>query len=270
MCRWLAYSGEAIYLEEIVSRPENSLVSQSLHCSEGKVDTNGDGFGIGWYGEKVEPGVYRETHPAWGDENLQDFCRLVQSPLFFAHVRASTGTPTTRENCHPFRVGSTMFMHNGQIGDYQKVRREVEMLIEDDLYGFRKGTTDSEAIFLGLLSYGFRRDAIAATNAYLRDLIAIMTRRDIKKPLRIGAAASDGKRIFVLRYSTDARVPSLYYRQTNGGVTIVSEPLDAVSQDWVQVPDAHVTVFEEGKLCSSTPICVKGALDKRPELCEIA
>ena len=96
MCRWLAYSGSPIRLEELLYRPRYSLIDQSLHSRLGVETTNGDGFGIGWYGERPEPGIYRDISPAWSDENLRSLCAQVRSGLFFAHVRASTGTSTTR------------------------------------------------------------------------------------------------------------------------------------------------------------------------------
>ena len=95
-----------------------------------------------------EPGIYREVRPAWSDENLRSLCDQVRSGLFFAHVRASTGTATTRANCHPFAHGRYLFMHNGQIGGYARIKRRLEALIPDELYERRLGTTDSEAIFL--------------------------------------------------------------------------------------------------------------------------
>ena len=69
MCRFLAYSGDAIFLEDLVCKPRHSLVRQSLQASEAKSVTNGDGFGIGWYGERDTPGVYREVMPAWSDDD---------------------------------------------------------------------------------------------------------------------------------------------------------------------------------------------------------
>ncbi len=50
MCRFLAYEGEPILLEALVTAPSHSLIHQSMHASEGKTETNGDGFGVGWYG----------------------------------------------------------------------------------------------------------------------------------------------------------------------------------------------------------------------------
>ena len=143
---------------------------QSLSALKSAGSTNGDGFGLGWYGERPEPGLYREVRPAWSDENLRHLCRHIRSPLFFAHVRASTGTPTTRPNCHPFAYGRWMFMHNGQIGDWSLIRRQVEALIPDALYKARIGTTDSEAVFLAILGAGAETDPVGATMRTLATL----------------------------------------------------------------------------------------------------
>ena len=105
MCRFLAYRGEPVFLSDLVCAPAHSLVHQSLHATEAKTGTNGDGFGLGWYGERPEPGLFRDIRPAWSDENLKSLSAQVRSPLFFAHVRASTGTASTRANCHPFEIG---------------------------------------------------------------------------------------------------------------------------------------------------------------------
>jgi len=113
MCRWVAYRGETTSFEHYVTEPEHSLITQSLSALQATSGTNGDGFGLGWYGAHPEPGLYRETRPAWSDENLRYLCRHLQSHLFFAHVRAATGTAVTRQNCHPFACGRWMFMHNG-------------------------------------------------------------------------------------------------------------------------------------------------------------
>src|SRR5258705_8235283 len=137
MCRWIAYRGETISLEQYVTAPAHSLVVQSLKALESTASTNGDGFGMGWYGEHTEPGLYREVRPAWSDENLRYLCRHIRSHLYFAHVRASTGTPITRPNCHPFACGRWMFMHNGLVGNWSRLRRRVEQLLPDDFYGSR-------------------------------------------------------------------------------------------------------------------------------------
>jgi predicted glutamine amidotransferase len=148
MCRWIAYRGDTIPLSHYVTEPAHSLVSQSIQASESTAGTNGDGFGLGWYDHHPEPGLYREIRPAWSDENLRYLCRHLQSYLFFAHVRAATGTPVSRPNCHPFACGGWLFMHNGFVGGWPRLRRRIEALIPDELFPSRIGTTDSEALFL--------------------------------------------------------------------------------------------------------------------------
>lgn len=63
MCRWLAYSGSPVLLEELLYAPENSLVMQSKHAKLGATAVNGDGFGIGWYGNTSTPGLFLSTEP---------------------------------------------------------------------------------------------------------------------------------------------------------------------------------------------------------------
>src|ERR1043166_8551162 len=227
MCRWIAYRGETITLERYVTAPSHSLVVQSKHALEGNAGTNGDGFGLGWYDEQgEEPGLYREVRPAWSDENLRHLCRHIRSHLFFAHVRASTGTPTTRPNCHPFAYGRYLFMHNGQIGDWALIRRRVEALIPDSLYKARIGTTDSEAVFLAILGAGGEIDPVGATMRTLATLSDMVRASGTKDPLRFTSAFADGETLYAFRYSNNDTPNTLYYREAQENVVIVSEPLD--------------------------------------------
>jgi glutamine amidotransferase len=125
MCRWVAYYGSPLTLDEVLVKPENSLVHQSRYARRGVEPTNGDGFGMGWYGIGAEPGLYRSTRPAWNDRNLFELAAHVKSGLFFGHIRASTGSAVQRTNCHPFRVGRWMWMHNGLIRDFARIKRVV-------------------------------------------------------------------------------------------------------------------------------------------------
>ncbi|MFC0408215.1 class II glutamine amidotransferase [Roseomonas elaeocarpi] len=240
MCRFLAYRGEPILMDTLVAAPCHSLIHQSLHATECKTETNGDGFGLGWYGEREEPGLYREVRPAWSDENLRSIASQVRSRLFFAHVRAATGTATTRANCHPYVHGRWMFMHNGQIGEWTRVRRQVEALIPDALYTARGGTTDSEALFLAALASGLEHDPVAAVTRTLHQVRRIMSDRGIAAPLRFTAALSDGENLWAFRWACDARPPSLYFRHTQAGLVLVSEPIDEDRAPWQEVPRGGV------------------------------
>ncbi len=247
MCRFLAYQGEPILLETLVTAPCHSLIHQSLHAEEGKTETNGDGFGLGWYGERDTPGLYREVRPAWSDENLRSLAAQIRSRTFFAHVRAATGTATSRANCHPFAHGRFLFMHNGQVGGWPVVRRRVEALIPDALYPARTGTTDSEAIFLAAMARGLEQDPVAAICGTLADVRAIMTAAGVAAPLRFTATVTDGETLWAFRWACDARPATLYYRQDAGGLRLVSEPIDGQRAGWTEVPRGTTLVSRRGE-----------------------
>jgi predicted glutamine amidotransferase len=238
MCRWVAYLGEPIFMEEFVTTPRQSLIVQSRHSREAKNAVNGDGCGLGWYGDRSEPGLFRDVRPAWSDENLLSLAHQIRSRLFFAHVRASTGTATTRANCHPFRYGDWMFMHNGKIGGWDRLRRKIEMAVPDSLFALRQGTTDSEVIFLLMVANGLEKDPLGACAKTMRYITNIMREAGETEPLRVTAAFSDGRNVYALRHSSDATPETLYIRdrRTIAGRLIVSEPLDDGRDDWKAVP----------------------------------
>jgi predicted glutamine amidotransferase len=249
MCRFVAYIGEPVFLNEIVCEPAHSLLHQSLQAERAKTVTNGDGFGIGWYGDRPEPAVYREVMPAWSDENLLALCHTLRSPLFFAHVRAATGTSIARQNSHPFRHGRWLFMHNGQIGGYAQVRRTLEAQLPERLYMARKGATDSELLFLMALGHIERGEPVGrAVKGVFDDTVALMRSRGIEEPLRFSAALSDGERLHVFRLASDGKPPSLYVRHGRNATVVASEPLDDCDGDWLSVPAGGVLSFERPAL----------------------
>lgn len=246
MCRWAAYTGQPIFLEEIISRPGHSLIHQSHCATQCHSAINADGFGVAWYADRPEPGLFRDIMPAWSDPNLRSLTAQVRSGLFLAHVRASTGTATSRNNCHPFVHGVWSFMHNGQVGGYDAFRRDADMMIPDYLYPHRKGATDSEALFLAAVAEGLDADPRAALERASARFIRLAREKGAAPHLRMTAALSDGKRLYAVRYATDDAAPSLYYRwsDTRGGMAVVSEPLEDDEGDWTEVPAASFCSFE--------------------------
>ena len=79
-----------------------------------------------------------DVYPAWSDPNLRSIAQQVRSGLFLAHVRASTGTATSCNNCHAFVQGAWAFMNNGRIGGFEQFRRHAEPLFSDALYPHRR------------------------------------------------------------------------------------------------------------------------------------
>ena len=238
MCRLVAYLGEPITLDEVVCAPAHSLLRQSQHAAEACTVTHGDGFGIGWYADRPEPSVVRDIAPAWADDGLQSLCAGVKSHLFFAHVRAATGTAVTRQNCHPFRLGRWMFMHNGQIGGYARVRRALEAMLPDPFYAARTGSTDSELLFLlALARIEAGEDPENALQATLENTLAAMLREGVdREPLRFTALLTDGTHVYATRYASDGAPPTLYLGHNASGRVVASEPLDGDGGGWQSIP----------------------------------
>jgi len=264
MCRWIAYRGETTAFEHYVTEPEHSLVTQSLRALESTAGTNGDGFGLGWYGGHPEPGLYRETRPAWSDENLRYLCRHLHSHLFFAHVRAATGTAVTRQNCHPFACGRWLFMHNGFVGSWNRLRRKVEALIPDALYPSRLGTTDSEAVFLAIVGAGIEQDPITATCRVLRALCELVNEEGLREHLRFTSALSNGHDLYAFRFAENDSANTLYFREDGDQVIAVSEPYDK-EPDWIEVPPDHVLVARASKRAEIVPLVAAHSLGLEEE-----
>ena len=263
MCRWAAYVGQPIFLEDIVSRPAHSLIRQSRGAMRCPTPVNADGFGIAWYDERPEPGLYRDVMPAWSDPNLRSLVAQVRSGLFMAHVRASTGSAISRNNCHPFAVGRWSFMHNGQFGGYEAFRRDADHLIRDEFYPFRKGATDSEALFLIALGEGLEADPKRAMERAVARLTDLAIRRGEAPHVRIACAFSDGENLYAVRHASDDQAPSLYHRwsQSRGGRAVVSEPLETDEEDWQEVPAGSFCTFRaEGvTICGFDPMPFRAA-----------
>lgn len=262
MCRWAAYTGKPIFLDEIVSLPKHSLIQQSHCATECKSAINADGFGLAWYSERPEPGLYRDVMPAWSDPNLKSLVAQVRSGLFLAHVRASTGTATSRNNCHPFTSGRWSFMHNGQVGGFDGFRRDAEMLISDAYYPQRRGATDSEALFLVALAEGLDDDPAGALARSVARFEALSRTKGCVPHMRLTAALSDGQRLYAVRYASDEQAPTLYHRwsATRGGRAVVSEPLETDEDGWEAVPAGSFCTFD-GEGVNISPF-VPAALSK--------
>jgi predicted glutamine amidotransferase len=265
MCRWLAYSGSPIKLEELLVKRDRSLIDQSLHARQGATTTNGDGFGVGWYEGGEPPRVYRSTHPAWNDRNLRELAAGISSPLFFAHIRASTGTAIQETNTHPFRLGRWLWMHNGLIRDFHRVRRELVLAVDDSLFDSIEGTTDSETMFYLALTLGLEDDPIGAVERMVG--LVERTGRDhgIDLPIQMTVATTDGRCVWAFRYSSEGDSRSLYFSTrldtlkalhpelaeiaelSDETRVIVSEPLGDLPGAWNEVPESHVGIVQPGE-----------------------
>ena len=200
MCRWIAYAGPAIHLDTLLLHPENSLTQQSLEAHESISVVNADGFGVGWYGDHDHPGLFKDILPAWNDANLKNIAEQIKSPMFFGHVRATTGAAVNRTNCHPFRYGNWLFMHNGQIGGFKKIRRDLAFAVDPELYPSIEGTTDSEIFFFLLLTHGLEHDPETAFAETISFIEQTQKSANIEAPLTMTVAISNGESMWALRH----------------------------------------------------------------------
>jgi glutamine amidotransferase len=266
MCRWNAYIGQPLLLDELLFRTQHGLIDQSLHSRMGAETTNGDGFGLGWYvaGKETEPGRYRSIEPAWNDANLRELARHIESPLFLAHIRAAVGSPVQQTNCHPFRHGRWLFVHNGLVRGINEMRRELMLAIEPPLFQGVAGSTDSEVLFYLALTFGLEQDPLGAVARAVGFVEATAERHAIEDPVQMTLGFSDGERLFGVRYSTEHHSRSLFISEDvdalrrlhpgnprlqvlhEGDRAIVSEPLGDLPGVWLEVPESTALVVEPG------------------------
>lgn len=266
MCRWLAYSGSPILLEELLYKPEHSLIYQSLHARLGVDTTNGDGFGVGWYGPDTEtPAVFHSIEPAWNDRNLREVAGHVQSPLFLAHIRASTGTAVQQTNCHPFLHGRWLWVHNGLVRDFHRVKRELALAVDESLYPQMEGSTDSEMLFYLALTFGLEENPPAAVERMVGHVEEVGHRHGTEHPIQMTIGTTDGSSVWAFRYSSEGKSRSLYYSADMRSVRemyperprlqeasdetriIVSEPLVDLPGAWNEVRESSYGVVRDGE-----------------------
>jgi glutamine amidotransferase len=265
MCRWLAYSGSPVLLEELLYKPKHSLIDQSLHSTMGAETTNGDGFGIGWYGVGDVPGTFHSIEPAWNDRNLRELSGHLSSGMVLAHIRASSGSPVQQTNCHPFRYGKWLWMHNGLIADFHLVKRELMLAIDPELYPFIEGSTDSEAFFHLALTMGLEQDPPGAVERAVGYIEHVGTSAGIQHPIQMTVATTDGDSLWAFRYSSEGKSRSLFYstrvdtlreqhpeaeilhQVSDESRLVVSEPLGDLKGAWNEVPESHYGVVRAGQ-----------------------
>jgi predicted glutamine amidotransferase len=271
MCRWMAWLGQPVLIEELLFNSPHGIVDQSLHARMGAEPTNGDGFGLGWYGTGDGPGVYRSVSPAWGDPNLRELAAHVESPLFMTHVRAAIGSPVQETNCHPFRRGNWLFVHNGFVAGFDQLRRDLMLAVAPELFPAVHGSTDTEVIFNLALTFGLEQDPIEALERTVGLIEEEARRRAIGSAVQATFGVSDGETLWAVRYATEGPARTLYasadvdaikqlhpenprfQRLSADDRLIVSEPFSDLPGVWQEIPQG--TAATVGK---------RGLLDERP------
>ena len=257
--------GEPLRASTVVLDTKHSIVAQSLDSPLGAETVNGDGFGFGWYpggAGKSEPALFHSIEPAWTHENLREITRAIESPLFFTHVRAAAGPPIQQTNCHPFRYENWMFMHNGAISAWPKLKRDLTLEVDPSLYPNVLGTTDSEVVFHLALTYGLRDDPIDAIGRAMRTVESVGRSHGVQFPWQGTVALSDGDTLWAFRYSSQGRTRSLFHSTDiptlrelypeverlaafgDKAKVVVSEPLNDLPGVFVEVPESTAVILD--------------------------
>ena len=271
MCRWMAWFGQPVLVDELLFKSQHGIVDQSLHSRLGAEPTNGDGFGLGWYGAGEGPAVYRSVAPAWGDANLRELAAHVESPLFFAHVRAAIGSPVQQTNCHPFRRGHWLFVHNGYLGGFHAVRRDLMLAVDPSLFADIQGSTDTEVVFHLALTLGLEDDPIDALERTVGLIEAVARRHGVSDAVQPSFGASNGESLWAVRYATADQPRSLFasadadsvrrlypdnprfQRLTHDDRLIVSEPFSDLPGLWEEIPESTAVTVRTGGVLEQQP-----------------
>jgi len=264
MCRWLAYTGSPVLLTEVLYTPVHSLIDQSLHSRLGAETTNGDGFGVGWYDATPVPGVFRSIEPAWNEPNLRELAGHISSHLFFAHVRAAIGSAVQQTNCHPFRYGRWLFMHNGFIDGFAAIKRDLVLTVDESLFPEIKGQSDTEVLLYLALTFGLANDPPDALARAVGFVEARGRARGVEFPFQGTIATTDGESLWAFRYSTEGDSRSLFFTRdipmlrqqypdreilrevSDDARLVVSEPIGDLPGAWVEMPEASYVVASGG------------------------
>ncbi|MEZ4722301.1 MAG: class II glutamine amidotransferase [Flavobacteriales bacterium] len=274
-------------MQKLLIEPKNSLINQSYDAKEIEEPLNGDGFGVGWYNPILStiPAAFRSITPAWNNQNLRSVAPLVKSQCFMAHVRAATVGVLSETNCHPFAYKQFLMMHNGDAPEFPKLKRSIRRLLNDEMYNWIQGQTDSEHLFALFIQKlhertevnGLSADAMAdALNDMIIALEQIIKEQGIDESAYLNMVVTDGERMVGLRYvsKTSDEPLSLYYsegsryecvdgvchmvsaKDDDRSMMIVSEKLTEFAEDWRPIPRNHMVLFYKDFTVKFRPVAV--------------
>jgi predicted glutamine amidotransferase len=125
-------------------------------------------------------------------------------------VRAATGTPVQQTNCHPFRHGNWIFVHNGGIEAFDQVRRELLLTVEPALFPAIEGSTDPELMFYLALTFGLVEDPLGRLERMAGYVETVARRAGAQHPLQMTVGVSDGVQLYAARYASGSEANTLF------------------------------------------------------------
>ena len=180
-------------------------------------------------------------------------------------MRAAVGSPVQETNCHPFRHGRWLLVHNGLINDFHTLRRDLMLAVDPDRFADIEGSADSEVLLHLALTFGLEDDPLAGLERAIGFVEATARRHGIAPALQASIGVSDGESLWAVRYSTEgqhAHAVRVRRRRrdaprctrsaracsacSEGDRLIVSEPLVDLPGAWHEIPEATAVIIRPG------------------------
>lgn len=211
MCRVLAYIGPEIPVESLLLDPDNSLINQTLDPElHPLLQLAGWGFGA-WSRHLLKPEkpfLYRRPMAAFYDDNAEGVIPSLQASTLLAHVRAAgydAGVVLADENCHPFSYKETPWIiaQNGDLPHWQILQRELLAHCKDVYLEQMRGTTDTEFLYVLLLSLleGDSDDAVQrAFETMIKVIVEAMRTLDLVTLTKLKIALVSQDKIIGVNY----------------------------------------------------------------------
>ncbi len=269
MCRLYGFrASEPTKVECSLVYAQNALLSQSLADLRG--EAHPDGWGISCY-ENHFPIVERRDTAAHEDEQFSLAAERAYAKTVIAHVRKATVGGHSLDNTHPFVYDAWTFAHNGTLRGFEHLAEALHRETDEDLKGLRRGATDSEAIFVWLMSRLRRAcggdplprpdlDTLVATVAEsIRELDERSRQTGTERLSRLNFLLTDGRLLAAscmrntlhwverdgIHDCEICGIPHVHHdpHRRYRAVVMASEPIS--HEEWQPVPDSSVLAVDE-------------------------
>ena len=218
MCRFAAYLGAPVLIEDLLYEPDGALVHQAVD-TELMAHLNLGGFGLAaWDPDSPDPArplTYRVPTLPNFDRNLRALAGKVRARALLAHVRGvvyDSRENVGAHNVHPFLFDGASFAvaQNGDLHDFARMRYDLLDHLDAGLARLIEGTTDTEWVYALILSQledpfspvGPEEAAGAVTRA-LEILRELRERRGIATQSPVNLVVTDGTWMLATRYAYD-------------------------------------------------------------------
>lgn len=269
MCRLYGFHAtEETKVECSLVHAQNALLRQSRSDALGRAHAHG--WGVAYY-ENSHPTVVRRAFAAFEDLHFSHTAEKMYTNTVVAHVRLATVGEPCLENAHPFHHGCWAFAHNGTVREFDTVRQSMLAETEPWLQALRGGATDSEHIFLWLLSRIHRHGGGLAQRRFdpqiLIDIVADSTdtiadwcaKAGAEQLSKLNFILTDGKVVIATRFNhtlfcvqrdglRDCELCGIPHVHHESGVQyraaiVASEKI--THEDWALVPNGGLVLIDQ-------------------------